>query len=66
METKLLLTTGLLGGFTTFSAFSFESYQLIKAGHLTMAITYLAGSVVLGLALTFAGAWLFKPAPVSM
>ncbi len=35
--TRLLLITGLLGGFTTYSAFSVETLQLIQDGHLTRA-----------------------------
>ncbi len=46
---RLLLVTGLLGGFTTFSSFSYEAYQLYVAGNLWSACLYLAGSVAFGL-----------------
>jgi len=59
-EWRLLLITGLLGGFTTFSAFSVESTHLFKTGHIAFGVTYIAGSIILGLGLTFLGAWLFK------
>lgn len=59
-ETRLLLVTGVLGGFTTFSAFSGETFNLIRTGHAAMALTYVMISVLLGLSLTFAGAWIIK------
>lgn len=49
------LMTGVLGGFTTFSAFSLDAATLWKAGEVTMAAGYVIGSVVLGLAALFAG-----------
>src|SRR5687767_9460508 len=59
-EWRLLLITGILGGFTTFSAFSGETYNLIKTGNSGLAILYIALSVVLGISLTFIGAWIIK------
>ena len=59
-EWKLFLATGILGGFTTFSAFASESSNLFKTGHTAIALTYIAGSVVLGICLAFLGAWLFR------
>jgi len=52
---KLFLTTGLCGGFTTFSAFSMESLQLFKQGNLFAMLMYIIISIVLGIALTYAG-----------
>lgn len=49
------LMTGVLGGFTTFSAFSLDAATLWKAGEVTMAAGYVIGTVVLGLAALFAG-----------
>jgi CrcB protein len=46
---KLLLVTGLLGGFTTFSSFSFEIYTLIQQGFLWNAFIYAILSVGIGL-----------------
>lgn len=49
-ETRLLLTTGLCGGFTTFSTFSYEGVTLINGGYYTTYIIYVALSIILGLA----------------
>jgi fluoride exporter len=48
-QARLLLGTGLLGGFTTFSAFSLEMVLLIERGQLLFAALYLMLSVGLGL-----------------
>lgn len=45
-----LLMTGLLGGFTTFSAFSLDALKLWEGGQALQAIAYIAGSVILSLA----------------
>lgn len=50
-----LLMAGLCGGFTTFSAFSLESFDLIKNGQGMMAFAYIALSVLLCLAATALG-----------
>jgi CrcB protein len=52
---KLGLTTGLLGGFTTFSAFMVESSLLAQDGRLGAATFNLIGPVLLGLAAAVAG-----------
>lgn len=44
----LLLMTGVLGGFTTFSTFSFETIQLLQQNEWLKAALYVAGSVGLG------------------
>ncbi|HEX8578027.1 MAG TPA: fluoride efflux transporter CrcB [Allosphingosinicella sp.] len=51
----LFLATGLLGGFTTFSAFSLELVQLVERGQPLAAAGYAAFSVVAGLALAALG-----------
>ena len=48
-ETRLLLTTGLCGGFTTFSTFSYEGLTLIQSGMYGTYALYLALSIILGL-----------------
>ncbi|MCC5970807.1 MAG: CrcB family protein [Pararhodobacter sp.] len=53
--TYLLLVSGFLGGFTTFSAFSLEAFRLWETGQTTLAATYVAGSVILGIAALLAG-----------
>ena len=55
---RLLLVTGVLGGFTTFSAFSWESLALVRDAQWPAAFGYVAGSVVVGLLAAFAGATL--------
>ena len=53
--TRLFLATGLLGGFTTFSAFSLEIAQFVQKDEWIRAIAYAGLSVLLGLALVLAG-----------
>jgi CrcB protein len=48
-EVRLFLTTGLCGGFTTFSTFTFETYRLIEDEQYGTAGAYIAASVVLSL-----------------
>jgi fluoride exporter len=59
-ELRLLLMTGVLGGFTTFSAFSLESVGLLEQQRFMTFFLYIGGSVVLGLLATLAGAWLTR------
>src|SRR3977135_3282912 len=54
-EIRALLTTGILGGFTTFSAFSLDTALLIERGDWTGAALYMIGSVVLSVAALFGG-----------
>lgn len=57
---RLLLVTGLLGGFTTFSSFGWEAYGLAIAGDWALAALYVAASVLLGLAAVLLGAGLAR------
>ena len=52
---QLFLTTGILGGYTTFSAFSLDAALLYERGALGLAALYVLGSVVLSIAGLFAG-----------
>jgi CrcB protein len=54
-EYRLLLVTGFLGGYTTFSAFSFEALTLLEARRWDAAAFYVICSVVLGLVATGLG-----------
>ena len=54
-EWRLFFITGILGGFTTFSAFSLEMLQMWQEGHIAQSIFYAASSVVLGLLCAYAG-----------
>ncbi len=52
---RLFVMTGLLGGFTTFSAYSLEGVSLWQRGETTTAVLYVTGSVVISLAAATAG-----------
>lgn len=52
--------TGLLGGFTTFSAFSLETVTLLERGNFGMAGLYVALSVGLSIAGLFLGLWVMR------
>jgi fluoride exporter len=51
---RLFLVVGVLGGYTTFSSFEYETYQAVRDGARWMGMLYMTGSVVLG----YAGVWL--------
>ncbi|WP_371037605.1 fluoride efflux transporter CrcB [Rhodosalinus sp. FB01] len=51
------VVTGVLGGFTTFSAFSLDALTLWERGETGTALAYVAGSVTLSLGAIVAGAW---------
>jgi len=59
-EWKLFLATGVLGGFTTFSAFSVETFVLLREGYALYALLYIFASVLVGLVTTYLGYSLFK------
>jgi CrcB protein len=57
---RLFLITGILGGFTTFSAFSLDFAVLVERGETALAMTYVAASVLLSLGAIFAGLWVVR------
>ena len=57
---RLFLTTGLLGGFTTFSSFSLDTALLIERHAYWLAAAYVAGSFAAGLIALFAGMSIFR------
>jgi CrcB protein len=57
---RLFLTTGILGGYTTFSAFSLDAALLYERGALGPAAVYVLASVALSIAGLFAGLWLIR------
>ena len=52
---RLFLSTGILGGYTTFSAFSLDAVALYERGEVGLAAIYVVASVVLSIAGLFAG-----------
>ena len=54
------IATGLCGGFTTFSTFSYESMNLLRQGYYMIFIAYISASISLGIVATLAGGWIGK------
>jgi CrcB protein len=52
---RVFLATGILGGYTTFSAFAYETYGLGAQGLTAQSFAYAAGSVLAGVAAVYAG-----------
>ncbi|MBD9371395.1 fluoride efflux transporter CrcB [Rhizobium sp. ARZ01] len=65
-EWRLLLTTGVLGGFTTFSAFALDATLLWERGNLGLAAAYVFASVVLSLGAVIAGLFLARLASAGL
>ena len=59
-ELRLFIATGVLGGYTTFSAFSLDFATLTERGAVIHGLFYLAASVVLSIGALFAGLWLAR------
>jgi CrcB protein len=59
-QTRLLLITGVCGGFTTFSTFAFENMNLLRSGDTVYLLIYTVASVVLGIAGVFGGMAIMK------
>ena len=57
---RVFLMTGVLGGYTTFSSFSYETLTLGREGDAMLAFAYAAGSVVLGVLAALCGAALAR------
>lgn len=53
-DSRVFLLTGLVGGFTTFSALGVETVFLLRRGHVAIALSYVALSALCG----FVGLWL--------
>lgn len=60
LEMRGFLTVGILGGFTTFSAFSVEVLKLAETGHIAAAACYALASVVFSVAAVFGGVYLMR------
>lgn len=59
-DIKLMLTTGILGAFTTFSTFSYETLQLLQEGMVGYALLYVSTSIVGGLLCSASGVWMAR------
>jgi fluoride exporter len=57
---RLFVGIGILGGFTTFSAFSLDAFAMLQRGDMMMALLYTMASVVGSLLLLAAGFWLVQ------
>ncbi len=57
---RLFLAVGVLGGFTTFSAFSLETYLMLQRGEIAIAALYVGSSVAGSVLLLFLGLWLMR------
>lgn len=61
-QARLFLATGILGGFTTFSAFSLEVANYLRAGHAGKAAAYAGLSLLIGVMALFVGLWIARKA----
>lgn len=61
-DLHLLFAVGVLGGFTTFSTFSLDTFFLIQRGEFVQAGAYVFGSVLISLAALMGGMWLLRNA----
>jgi CrcB protein len=59
-EVRAFLTTGVLGGYTTFSTFSLDAALLIERNAWTQAAVYVVASAVLSILAIFVGFWLVR------
>ena len=57
---RLLIVTGILGGYTTFSSFGYEAFALIGSGNIEEAVLYMTSSLILGLGAVFLGSLLVR------
>ncbi len=60
LELRTFIATGILGGFTTFSAFSMDAVLMMQRGETAMAAVYIGASVVLSIMALLAGLWLTR------
>jgi CrcB protein len=63
LELRMFFTTGVLGGFTTFSAFALDTALLYERGQIWLSVLYVVASVGLSLAGLFIGLWSMRGLP---
>jgi CrcB protein len=61
-QMRLFFAVGMLGGFTTFSAFSLDTWLMVEQGQIGIAAAYIGASVIGSVALLVAGLWLMRAA----
>ena len=59
-DQQLFFFVGILGGFTTFSAFGYETFNLLRTGHQLAALANIAVQLVLGIGAVCVGHWLAR------
>ncbi|ABS64374.1 CrcB protein [Parvibaculum lavamentivorans DS-1] len=59
-EVRSFITTGILGGFTTFSAFSLDAANMMERGDFGLSALYMAGSVAGAVGALFIGLWIAR------
>jgi len=59
-ELRLFIAVGVLGGFTTFSAFSLDAVTLIERGEIMISFIYILSSVIFSVAGLFAGLFIMR------
>lgn len=57
---KFFLIIGILGGFTTFSSFAYESIDLLRNGEVKIALLYILGTNIIGILLAGGGFYLIS------
>lgn len=62
-EIRIFVMVGLCGGFTTFSAFSLQTVDLLRAGFAERAVAYILASIILSILACAAGYWLAASMP---
>lgn len=63
-DTRIFLFTGVLGGFTTFSAFGYEAVNLLRRSEPVVALLYISMSVLCGMSAVWLGMRLCGPTPI--
>ena len=59
-DLRFLFITGFCGGYTTFSAFGYENFQLLQNNQTLLALTYIGLSIIMGLVAVWFGLFLAK------